>query len=204
MATRKITSIAYVRCVWRTTRGVPTAGRAARDSYPQTVWDSHLARPAIGHVRAGRSSHVRRHTRARYRVYGGIDAARFRRAQDGDGLADGRGRTDVVQTAKHRALTRDGVIHRDIRVFNVMLRSPSLEPVLIDFGWVVLRGQRETEHEWMERLRKAEHMGEFRRVLWFARVMTLLHHRVPRKATRFVVTGTSIIRLRLLDRLQNG
>ncbi|KZV92741.1 hypothetical protein EXIGLDRAFT_718092 [Exidia glandulosa HHB12029] len=70
-----------------------------------------------------------------------------------------------------RALGKYGVIHGDIRAFNIMLRSPdSLDPVLIDFGHAVLRGEHETEHDWTERLREAKQINEFRRVLWFAHV----------------------------------
>lgn len=69
-----------------------------------------------------------------------------------------------------RALGRLGVIHDDIRSANIMLRSSSGEPVLIDFGNAVLRGERETEDEWTERLRNKTQINEFRRVLWSAGV----------------------------------
>lgn len=67
-----------------------------------------------------------------------------------------------------RALGQHGVIHDDIRSANIMLRSPSGEPVVIDFGRAVLRGEHETEREWTERLRNARQIGEFRLALYIA------------------------------------
>ncbi|KZV92739.1 hypothetical protein EXIGLDRAFT_749534 [Exidia glandulosa HHB12029] len=97
------------------------------------------------------------------------DVAERKTANDWPTDAEERMSAKVLDIA--RALGKHGVIHGDIRAFNIMLRSPdSLDPVLIDFGHAVLRGEHETEHDWTERLREAKQINEFRRVLWFAHV----------------------------------